>query len=327
MDDENFSDYANLASQLLKEQKSEWKDLGDNYDSLKKIKMRTFQYDGFTLKIQFNSQRKASIFAKIDEETIQKRKCFLCKENRPKEQREINYNENFLLLCNPFPVFPEHFTAALKKHSSQKISGNFNVLLNLSKDLAKKYTVMYNGPKAGASAPDHGHFQVGTKFYMPVDSELPQIKNKYGEILKETENLTVTGINDGIRKYITIESNNMELLAKVFHSFYSIYENIQGKNEEPLMNIIGFYEGNETWRIIIFLRSKHRSSHYYAEGENRILISPAAVDMGGICVTFLQEDFNRVNKENLAEIIREVSLGEQEFVKIKYLLTQQLSEL
>ena len=323
---ENLTDYADLASKLLKDQKSEWKGLADNYNSLNKIKVRTFQYDEFKLKVQFNPERKASIAAKIDEESIQKRKCFLCKENRPEEQRGINYNENFIILCNPFPVFPEHFTAAFKKHSPQKISGNLNTLLNLSRDLEKKYTVMYNGPKAGASAPDHSHFQVGTKFYMPIDTEFRQIKNKYGEILKNSENLKITGINDGIRKYISIESNNIKLIQEIFHSFYSIYENISDKNEEPLMNILGFYDKAAGWRIIIFLRSKHRSTHYYAKEEKRILISPAAVDMGGVCVTFLEEDFNRVNKENLAEIIREVSLGQQEFDKIKSLLAKKLSE-
>ena len=320
-------DYAELASEMLHQQMSEWKQLADNYSSLRKIKVHEFKYEGFELRIQFNPERKASIAAKIDEESIKERTCFLCKKNRPKEQREINYNENFTLLCNPFPVFPEHFTFTYKKHSNQKISGNFDTLLDVSKDLAKKYTVMYNGPQAGASAPDHAHFQVGTKYYMPIDNEFQQLKSKYGEVLINTGNLTVTGINDGIRKYIAIESTDKELIKKAFQSFYSVYENIANEKEEPRMNIIGLYEMESGWRIIIFLRSKHRSSHYYAKEEKRILVSPATVDMGGVCVTFLENDFNKVNSDNLAEILREVSLEQKEFDNVKSALAPELYKL
>ena len=317
-------DYAELASEMLYQQKSEWKQLADNYSSLRKIKVHAFNYDGFELKIQFNPERKASIAAKIDEESIKERACFLCKENRPKVQREISYNENFSLLCNPFPVFPEHFTFTYKRHSHQKISGNFDTFLCVSKDLAKKYTVMYNGPRAGASAPDHAHFQVGTKYYMPIDNEFQLLKNKYGEVLKYTGDLTITGINDGIRKYIAIESADKELIKMAFQSLYAVYENIANEKEEPRMNIIGLYEMEAGWRIIIFPRSKHRPSHYYAKEDKRILISPATVDMGGVCVTFLEDDFNKVNKDNLAEILREVSLGQKEFDNFKSALAREL---
>jgi hypothetical protein len=327
MVEKNTFDYAELASEMLRLQKSEWKQLADNYSSLKNIKVRAYKYEGYELRIQFNSERKASIAAKIDEESIKKRACFLCKENRPKEQREINYNKNFVLLCNPFPVFPEHFTFTFKRHSNQKISGNLGTFLDASKDLAKKYTVMYNGPRAGASAPDHTHFQVGTKYFMPIDNEFPLLKSKYGEILKDTGNLTVTGINDGIRKYIAIESTSKEPIKKAFRYFYSVYEKIADEKEEPRMNIIGFFEKASGWRIIIFLRSKHRSSHYFEKEERRILISPATVDMGGVCVTFLEDDYNKVDKDKLAEILGEVSFGKKEFDDLKSALAQELHKL
>lgn len=321
----NSLNYAEIASELLKEQKTEWKQLSDNYSSLKKIKIRTFQFDGFKLKIQFNPERMVSTTARVDSESIKNRDCFLCRENRPKEQREIDYQGNFLILCNPFPIFPEHFTVIFKEHIPQRIMDKLPELIYLSRDLSEKYSVIYNGPKAGASAPDHSHFQVGTKYYMPVDNEFPQLKNEYGEIIKESDDLTVAGINDGVRKMISIESKNPEFIMNVFKTFYSIYENISGKEDEPLMNIIGLYEEDFGWRIIIFLRSRHRSSHYFAEGESKILISPATVDMGGVCVTPLGSDFNKLTKETLAEIIREVSLGKEEFDYIKSSLAQKLS--
>lgn len=323
----NTSNFAGLASELLQNQKLEWKILADNYTSLKKIKIRTFQFDGFKINIQFNPERIISATAEVDEESIKNRDCFLCRENRPAAQREIKYKEGFLILCNPYPIFPEHFTITYKEHTPQKIAGNFISFLNTCEDLSSKYIVIYNGPKSGASAPDHLHFQAGTKFYMPVDNEFHLLKNEYGEILSESEDIIVSGISDGLRKFISIESNNIEKVSNTFNIFYSIYENISNKDEEPLMNIAGLYEQEFGWRVIIFLRSMHRSSHYFAEGEQKILVSPATIDLGGVCITPLEKDFNKITKEKITEIFKEVSLGKEEFDYIKSSLAQKLIEL
>ncbi len=327
MTEDNLLNYSELASELLKDQKSEWKLLADNYKALKNIKIKTFQFDGFKIKIQFNPGRIFSTTAEVDEESIKNRDCFLCKQNRPEEQRGIGYNENYLILCNPYPILPEHFTLTYKEHIPQSISIYFTDFLNLSKALSKKYSVIYNGPKCGASAPDHLHFQAGTKFYMPIDDEFNQLKNEYGEMLKDSENISVAGINDGIRKIVSIECNNVEILTNVFKVFYSGYKNLSGNIDEPFMNITSLYEKDFGWRVIIFLRSKHRSSHYYAVGEERILLSPASIDLGGICITPVEKDFNKLTKEKLTEIFREISLGKEQFDYIKSFLSQKLESI
>ena len=311
------ADYANAAKRLLEDQKKTWKQLGDGYESLKNVRTKNFQFDGFRMKIQFNPGRYISTAAKVDEKSINERTCFLCPANLPEEQKGILCEDEYLILGNPYPIFPEHFTIPNIRHIPQQIKNNFPFMLKLVKDLSKYYVIVYNGPKCGASAPDHFHFQAGTKNFMPIVDDFHQLKNEYGELLFENDEITVSAIDDGLRRVIAFESMNNEMLTTAFSNFYEIYSLFSVNNEEPMMNIISSYEEEFGWRVIVFLREKHRSSHYFAEGENKILLSAASVDLGGVCITPLEKDFERMTKEKLTEILAEVSLNKSTFSFIK----------
>ena len=140
---------------------------------------------------QFNAGRMTSTSAKVDPKSISERKCFLCEKNLPAEQKGILYNNKYIILCNPFPIFPTHFTLTHKEHQPQRILDTFSDMLDLSKDLSKHYSVIYNGPRCGASAPDHLHFQAGNKYFMPIDDEFHQIKNEYGKMIFEDDDLSI----------------------------------------------------------------------------------------------------------------------------------------
>ncbi len=318
------NDFAEASKQLLAGQKKSWLQLCAGYESLKQIKTKTFQFDGFGMKVQFNPGRYISTSAKVDEKSINERKCFLCPDNLPEGQKGILYENEYLILGNPFPIFPEHFTIPHINHIPQQIKNNFPFMLKLSKDLSNHYAVLYNGPKCGASAPDHFHFQAGTKNYMPVDDDFHQLKNEYGELLFESDELTVFAIDDSLRRIISFESDSIEKLTTSFNNFYEIYLSISSESEEPLMNIISFFDEDFGWKIIIFLRDKHRSSHFYTEGENKITLSPASVDLGGVCITPLENDFKKMTKEKLTEILSEVSLNKSAFDTIKNAVRQTL---
>jgi len=311
------SDFAEAAKQLLKDQKKSWKQLHEGYKSLKEIKIKTFQFDGFRMKLQFNPGRYISTSAEVDEKSINDRKCFLCPANLPEQQKGILCENEYLILGNPFPIFPEHFTIPNINHIPQQIKDNFLLLLKMSKDLSKHYVVLYNGPRCGASAPDHFHFQAGTKSFMPIEDDFQQLKNKFGELIFENDEITLYAIDDGIRRIISLESSETEKLLTAFNKFYEIYSATTDNNEEPLMNIISSYESEIGWRVIIFLREKHRSSHYFAEGDKKILLSAASVDLGGVCITPLEKDFDRMTKEKLTEILSEVALNKNRFALIK----------
>ncbi len=181
------NNFADAAKRLFEIQKEQWPMLSSGFKSLETVKSKSFQFDGFKIKAQFNAGRITSTSAKVDPKSISERKCFLCTENLPAEQKGILYNDNYIILCNPFPIFPTHFTLTHKEHQPQRILDTFSDMLDLSKDLSKYYSVIYNGPRCGASAPDHLHFQAGNKFFMPIDDEFHQIKNEYGKEIFEDE--------------------------------------------------------------------------------------------------------------------------------------------
>ena len=321
----NKNDFGSAARILLEHQKKDWKQLASGYNSLDTVQTKIFQFDGYNIKVQFNPGRIISSSARVDEKSIRERKCFLCFENLPAEQKGILYAGEYLILCNPFPIFPEHFTLPEINHTPQIILGSFGKLLSLGKDLSKYYTVFYNGPKCGASAPDHLHFQAGNKFFMPIDSEFNSSKNKYGKILFNENGHTVTGVDDGLRRFISFEGKDYTMLVHLFNGFYEVYNSLNKSEDEPMMNILSFYENETGWRVIIFLRDKHRPSHYFAAGEDNILLSPAAVDIGGVCITPLEKDFKKITKEMITAIFQEVAVEREEFEFIKSGLMKKLN--
>jgi len=309
----SVSDYGNASKLLLEQQKKQWPQLAEGYNSLNSIKVKEFTFDGFTIRVQFNPGRIISTSANVNDAAIKERKCFLCQQNLPPEQKGILYLDKIIILCNPFPIFPEHFTLANIDHSPQQIINSFDILLSLSKDLSEHYTVFYNGPKCGASAPDHLHFQAGNKYFMPVDNEFYFIKEKYGKRIYSTDSIAVSGVDDGLRRFISFESKDINLIKNYFEKFYSVYASLSGGSDEPKMNILSFFDSEKGWRVIVFLREKHRPSHFFASDENKILLSPAAVDIGGVCITPLKNDFDRITKNILTEIFHEVSFDKDNF--------------
>lgn len=310
----NENDYANAAKLLLQTQITEWDKLEDGYKNLSSLKTKTFWFDGFKIKIQFNAGRMYSSSAKVDVDSIKNRSCFLCLKNLPEEQKGIKLLENYLLICNPYPIFPEHFTIVAANHKPQEISSSFGDFVMLAKLLSDNYILIYNGPKCGASAPDHLHFQTGTKYFMPIENDFQSMKNEFGDTVFNSEGLTITLLNDGLRRFISLESTDDKILIKAFNSIYIELENA---NDEPMINLICNYNKEFGWRVIIFLRSKHRPSHYYLEGENRIIFSPAAIDLGGVCVLPVENDFYKIDKELLISIFNEVTIGVNDFENLK----------
>lgn len=318
------TDYAELSKALLIQQKATWEQLSSGYNSLNTVQTKTFEFDGFTIKIQFNPGRIISSSARVDSESIKNRKCFLCYTNLPERQKGILYGSNYLILSNPYPIFTEHFTLPHIDHIPQEITSSFQQLLSFSKDLSKHYTVFYNGPKCGASAPDHLHFQAGNKFFMPVDNEYEHLINNFSDTLFEGDFTKVNAIDDGLRKFISVESKSRNEIEIVFEELYSQLIAINEDNEEPLLNVLGFYNEG-LWRVLFILRQKHRPSHYFAEGDDNILLSPASVDLGGVCITPLEKDFNKITKDNIVEIFKEVSLPKEQFVYVSKGLKKNLA--
>jgi ATP adenylyltransferase/5',5'''-P-1,P-4-tetraphosphate phosphorylase II len=299
------------ARSLLKQQMVSWQMLSDNYKQLNNVKVKEFDFEGFKIKVQFNPGRITSSSAKVDTKSIKERKCFLCIENLPEQQRGIEFND-YTILCNPFPIFPEHFTIPKKSHTPQNLLVNFSDMLKLTKALGEHYSVFYNGPKCGASAPDHMHFQAGTKYFMPLESDYENYISENKNIIISKNDFSLFSINSYLRNILVIESSVESKIIELFDNFYSAYEKLSDNSEEPMMNVIASFE-NGMWRIYIVPREKHRPDYYFAEGKDNILLSPASVDIGGVCITPLEKDFNKITKENIESIFKQVCLSDEKF--------------
>ena len=319
------NDYTSAADYLFNSQINRWELMKKNYDALNNIQSKSFWFEGFKLKVQFNPERIKSTSAKVDEVSVKNRKCFLCIENLLSEQKGIILFDEYILLCNPYPIFPQHFTVSSLKHKSQRISEALGEFLEVTKVLSPKYSLVYNGPACGASAPDHLHFQAGTKNFIPIENDIQQLKNDFGSIVNNDENFTLSFINDRLRRLIFIESADEQKIGETFKMIFKIYKKQSGTEPEPMMNIISSYDAEFGWSVIIFLRSKHRPECFFKEDPEKTLISPAAIDLGGVVITPREEDFTKTDKNFLQQIFNEVSLDIKTFSLLEEKVKAELS--
>jgi ATP adenylyltransferase/5',5'''-P-1,P-4-tetraphosphate phosphorylase II len=308
---------AGLASRvhaLLEQQRKSWEMLRTGYDSLRSVQTRDFQLDGVSVTVQYNPGRMTSSSARVDEHSIRNRKCFLCPAHLPQQQRGILYEERWLILCNPFPIFPEHFTVVHVDHTPQRILGSFEAMLRLSRDLAEGYTVFYNGPRCGASAPDHMHFQAGSRRFMPLESQYAVLRQARGKEAFRGPGVRVVGVGEFLRPFIAMEGEDAGRILDAFQRLAAALAANGDEAEEPMMNILAFYE--EGWRVLLFPRRKHRPSFYDEEGERKILVSPAAVDLAGVCILPRDEDFRKIRLQDLETMFREVCVSPADIARL-----------
>jgi ATP adenylyltransferase/5',5'''-P-1,P-4-tetraphosphate phosphorylase II len=304
---------ADLAISLLKEQKSKWRQLADGYESLDSVKVREIYCDGFSTWLQFNPKRIISTSANVDDKSIRERKCFLCLENLPDEQKGVLYRDEFLILCNPAPIFSRHFTISTVRHTRQEIGKFIGTLLSLSKELSPEFIVFYNGPRCGASAPDHMHFQASPSWSIPVERDAGDVQRR---VLRKKEGaVSFLTLRRYGRQVLLLESEVESELESSFLNLISVMQRVAQATEEPMLNLLCSYQKN-AWRVIIFPRRKHRPDVYFREGEARVLISPAAVDIGGLVVTPVERDYERVDAKMIENIFEEVSVDQDVLEKI-----------
>ena len=291
--------------QLLEQQKQTWPQLAAGYASLANVLVREITCSGYSVWLQFNPGRIVSTSAIVDARSIQERKCFLCVENLPEPQKGILYKDDFLMLCNPAPIFAEHFTISNIKHIPQVLGPSIPTMLDLARDLSPRFTVFYNGPKCGASAPDHLHFQANPTGVIPV--ELAARENAHRVHQRTLHDVQILTLREYGRQVIVLESDRKDTLALVLARMIASLRETMGTDDEPMMNLLCSYSDGR-WRIIMFPRSKHRPDIYFKPEEERVMVSPAAVDIGGLIVTPLEKDFRSIDANMVESIFAEVCL-------------------
>ena len=303
-------------AQLLESQLQNWEQARGNYEALASVLVKECKVGPYTYRIQFNPARMVSSGAKVDAKTISQRKCFLCAANRPAVQQEVPFGTHYSLLINPFPIFPRHLTIPDKKHVDQRIEGRFGEMLQLAEALSD-YTIFYNGPRCGASAPDHQHFQAGSRGFMPIETEW---KEQGKHMVTRQGAATLWQLDDPVRSTFVLESGKAADAETLFSTVYQSLPVKEGETE-PMMNLLALYD-TDKWVIFIFPRDKHRPSCYFAEGEAKLLSSPASVDMGGVFITPVEADFHKITAAHIQQILEEVCLPSTEMDKVAQRIRQ-----
>ncbi|MBW8331277.1 MAG: DUF4922 domain-containing protein [Prolixibacteraceae bacterium] len=311
-----------ILQEFLESEKLLWPLAAANYNGLKSVEEKQFQFDGFQIKVQFNPERMRSSAAKVDNQSIAERKCFLCSENRPAEQDAIAFGDQFLILVNPFPIFKTHFTISCHSHIDQRFLPNVKFMLEIAAAM-EGFTLFYNGPECGASAPDHLHFQAGESTFMPIATEFEQMKSTAQQLYSVAET-QVWAFDNYLRKMISVESNSMEEALKIIGIYYTHFQEMQLEKVEPMMNALCTFSDRK-WTIHLFPRKLHRPRQFFAEGIDQLLISPASVDFGGVFITPRKEDFDKTSKVDIEDIFKQVSLNQDDFQKLTEKIRQDLN--
>ena len=292
-------------SRFFNRQLEVWTDARHRFRDLKHVETRQFSDQ---LKLQWNPARIVSTGAKIDKKTLGERPCFLCDKNRPKEQMSKQIDEKFHLLVNPFPILPVHFTIPARKHQPQLIYKNYGEMhrfISLYSDLM----VFYNGPKCGASAPDHLHFQAGTNGILPLQTNWQRLSRNLTDIISLNDEEKISVVRDFIVPAFVIISKSAESDEALFRRLYKAMPQ-RGDETEPMMNIISWRKGEEFISVVI-PREKHRPEAYFAEGDAQFVVSPGALDMSGLIITPREEDFRKLTEEKALSLLQECGVSEE----------------
>jgi len=316
--------------QLFDTQLKTWALAREHYEQLSSVVVETFATDECDVDVQFNPARIVSTSAKVDPETLKRRPCFLCEVNRPEEQSSLPMLKKYHLLLNPNPILPKHFTIPLRHHHDQQILDYYEDMMEMAVRL-KDMLLFYNGPKCGASAPDHMHFQAGSRGvvplerdwlerYQPVRSRVwPISENEYLEALQLEDFADSTGIFS-LRDYLcpgfVVITRTPHANKVLFDKLYASLPVVEG-HSEPMMNILAWvqsssYDGSQRIVSVIIPRSKHRPDCYFKEGAENMMVSPGALDMAGLLVVPREEDFQRMDADTAKAIIQECGISRDE---------------
>ena len=317
-----------IIHKFVGDQLSRWPLACDNYRALKNVQVREVEVGGLNVRLQFNPARMVSSAAKLNKEDIAKRKCFLCHENRPQEQIMLKFEgrkgKKYHILVNPYPIFPDHLVIAKNRHVDQSIWHRYVDMLDLARRY-QNYTFFYNGPKSGASAPDHHHFQGAPAGLMPLENDVDRLFNEMGgadlEYLTSVQDAHLYHYKKFTTGVFALRARTAKSAAKMFYRLLDCADIPEGE-QEPMINLFTYYRGGEFRSIVIF-RHSHRSHHYFSDGPDHLTMSPGCADMAGVFIVPVEEEFHKITPELLSEMLEEVSIPAEEERRIVWRLTRR----
>lgn len=315
-------------NKFIKDQLSVWQLASSNFRALKTAPSREVDVFGLKCRIQYNPRRVISSTADTSPAAIASRKCFLCADNRPKEQFHLGFEgrkgRNYHIQINPYPIFRGHLVIVRDEHIPQEIWHHFPDMLDFAARY-KDYLVFYNGPSSGASAPDHLHFQAIPKHNLPLEEVVDEFLDHPGEPLATVKDASLYKFDGYARGVFALKATTSKSLAKLFYRLLDCTDRGKGE-EEPMFNLYAYVKNGE-YRTIVVMRSAKRSHHFYSEGADHLTISPGAADIAGLFVAPFKEDYDKADTALLEELLSEVCISEDEQNMIVWRLTRHQEKI
>jgi hypothetical protein len=284
------TDAAGLApavERLFAEQAAAWPLLARGLRGLAEARTRTLRIGPATIALRHIPHRLQSTTARVDAASVGARPCFLCLDNLPPEQRGVAIGEEWVALCNPYPILDRHLTIVHRHHLPQRLAGRTAALLGLARELPGCF-VIYNGPECGASAPDHLHFQAASRALFPIEADSEGRE----------------GLLDHPARPVVLRDESPERLSARVDALVEALAAVTDHTAEPLVNLAAF-SSNGRLTVCLFARRRHRPAAF-ERGE--LLLSPAAIDLSGVLVAPRAEDYERLTSEMALTVFDEVML-------------------
>jgi len=282
--------------ELFAQQRSTWPALREGEAALSQLQRKTLSSDDGSIVVQLNPARRRSTLAKTDAKAVAARACFLCPENMPAEERGVAF-EDLVILPNPYPILPLHCTIADRQHRPQQLRGRVETFLRLAKELGPEMAALYNGPRCGASAPDHFHFQAARADDIPLLKQLPKL----------AASRSTTPRSSFGRNFLVFGNTNLAELQADMEGATEALSRIELTPDEPMVNLVAHHDGDR-FQVVLFPRAAHRPSCYFATGSDQLLVSPAVLEMCGLLVATEPDQFARIDTPIARAIYEEVSI-------------------
>ncbi len=275
-----------------------WSTAHRNYKSLEGVLVRDL-CDKPILKLMFNPERVRSTMAKVDNASIAERPCFLCASNRPTEQRALVWRR-YDVLVNPFPIFSRHLTIVDRTHTQQTLVGRVGDLYSLALELPS-FSIFYNGACCGASAPDHAHFQAGDGFFCPSPIQVDVECGPQTELYADADDKILISESSGRLVY------HIVCVSEAKANF--MFEKLWGMRRlyDDMVNVVAHRrDGTPIVDFFVIPRRMFRPWQFTAEGSERLLVSPASVEVSGILIVPRREDFDKIDQAVAFDILHQV---------------------
>jgi hypothetical protein len=301
------SQLGDSAAALLEQQRRSWPLLAQGYAALAAVETRRLQVRASMVTAQHNPARRVSTTADVAAAAAGRRPCFLCPQQLPPEEKGIAFGAELVLLCNPFPILDRHLSIVHREHVPQRLAGRVDTMLALAQALGPDYFVLYNGPRCGASAPDHFHFQAARRV-LPIEEDAAELslERAAGSSAAADAGFWVLEPRDRARSVLVLRASSRDGLRRWIEAFVAALP--AAGQDEPLLNIVCAVDQGSL-SAYVFPRARHRPSSFDANGDERLVVSPGAIDMAGVLVVPDRDDFVRLDAEKVARVYAEVSLA------------------